>query len=499
VSEAAMSEVRVRYAPSPTGSPHVGNIRVAIYDWLFARRHGGKFLLRIEDTDRKRTVPGGVEEQMEALRWLGLQWDEGPEVGGPYGPYIQSERQPIYQEAARRLVESGAAYPCFCTPERLQQMREAQQARKEPTRYDRRCRDLSPAEREAALQAGTPHTIRLAVPLAGETSFHDEVRGEITYQNAVVDDYVLLKTDGWPTYHLASVVDDHAMRISHVLRGDDWIATTPVHILLYRALGYPLPKFAHFPQIHGPDRARFGKRHGAQGALEYREQGYLPETMINFLALLGWAPGDDREIMSREEMVQAFDLAQVSRNPAIFDVQKLDWMNGVYIRQLPVEELVERALPFLQKAGLLPDRLSDAGRTYVAQVLALEQERLKRLTEAPELTEFFFREEPVYEEKAVRKWLARDSTPAVLQATAAALRAVEPWEMEHVEAAVRGVIERLCVNAGEVIHPVRVAATGRTVGPGLFETLAVLGRDRVLRRLEAAARMAEEGTTVADH
>jgi glutamyl-tRNA synthetase len=490
VTEAAMSEVRVRYAPSPTGSPHVGNIRVAIYDWLFARRHGGKFLLRIEDTDRKRTVPGGIEEQMEALRWLGLQWDEGPEVGGSYGPYIQSERQPIYQEAARRLVESGAAYPCFCTPERLQQMREAQQARKEPTRYDRCCRDLSPAEREAALQAGTPHTIRLAVPLDGETSFHDEVRGEITYQNAVVDDYVLLKTDGWPTYHLASVVDDHAMRISHVLRGDDWIATTPVHILLYRALRYPLPKFAHFPQIHGPDRARFGKRHGAQGALEYREQGYLPEAMINFLALLGWAPGDDREIMSREEMVQAFDLAQVSRNPAIFDVQKLDWMNGVYIRQLPIEELVERALPFLQKAGLLPDPLSDADRAYVAQVLALEQERMKRLSEAPELTEFFFREEPIYEEKAVRKWLARDSTPAVLQATAAALRAVEPWEMERVESAVRGVIERLGVNAGEVIHPVRVAATGRTVGPGLFETLAVLGRDRVLRRLEAAARMA---------
>jgi glutamyl-tRNA synthetase len=485
-----MSQVRVRYAPSPTGSPHVGNIRVAIYDWLFARRHGGKFLLRIEDTDRKRTVPGGIEEQMEALRWLGLQWDEGPEVGGSCGPYIQSERQPIYQEAARRLVESGAAYPCFCTPERLQQMREAQQARKEPTRYDRRCRDLSPAEREAALQAGTPHTIRLAVPLDGETSFYDEVRGEITYQNAVVDDYVLLKTDGWPTYHLASVVDDHAMRISHVLRGDDWIATTPVHILLYRALEYPLPKFAHFPQIHGPDRARFGKRHGAQGALEYREQGYLPEAMVNFLALLGWAPGDDREIMSREEMVQAFDLAQVSRNPAIFDVQKLDWMNGVYIRQLPVEELVERALPFLQKAGLLPDPLSDADRAYVAQVLALEQERLKRLSEAPELTEFFFREEPVYEEKAVRKWLARESTSAVLQATAAALRAVEPWEMERVEAAVRGVIERLGVNAGEVIHPVRVAATGRTVGPGLFETLAVLGRDRVLRRLEAAARMA---------
>jgi glutamyl-tRNA synthetase len=335
-----MSEVRVRYAPSPTGSPHVGNIRVAIYDWLFARRHGGKFILRIEDTDRKRTIPGAAEEQMEVLRWLGLPWDEGPDVGGPYGPYVQSECRPRYQEAARRLLESGAAYRCFCTPERLQQMREAQQARKEPTRYDRRCRSLPEAEVEAALAAGTPYTVRIAVPLEGETSFIDEVRGEITYQNAVVDDYVLLKTDGWPTYHLASVVDDHAMRISHVLRGDDWIATTPVHILLYRALGYPLPKFAHFPQIHGPDRARFGKRHGAQGALEYREQGYLPEAMINFLALLGWAPGEDREIMSREEMVQAFDLAQVSRNPAIFDVQKLDWMNGVYIRQLPVEELV---------------------------------------------------------------------------------------------------------------------------------------------------------------
>jgi glutamyl-tRNA synthetase len=485
-----MSEVRVRYAPSPTGSPHVGNIRVAIYDWLFARRHGGKFILRIEDTDRKRTIPGAAEEQMEVLRWLGLPWDEGPDVGGPYGPYVQSECQPRYQEAARRLLESGAAYRCFCTPERLQQMREAQQARKEPTRYDRRCRSLPEAEVEAALAAGTPYTVRIAVPLEGETSFIDEVRGEITYQNAVVDDYVILKSDGWPTYHLASVVDDHYTQISHVLRGDDWIATTPVHILIYRALGYPLPKFAHFPQILGPDRARFSKRHGAQGALEYREQGYLPEAMVNFLALLGWAPGDDREIMSREEMIQAFDLQQVSRNPAVFDVQKLDWMNGVYIRQLSIEELVARALPFLQKAGLLPEPVSEADRAYAARVLALEQERMKRLSEAPELTHFFFREEPVYDEKAVRKWLARESTPAVLQATAEALRRVEPWDVEHVEASVRGVIERLGVNAGEVIHPVRVAATGRTVGPGLFETLAVLGRDRVLRRLEAAARMA---------
>jgi len=483
-----MSDVRVRYAPSPTGSPHVGNIRVAIYDWLFARRHGGQFILRIEDTDRKRTVPGGIEEQMEALRWLGLQWDEGPGVGGPCGPYLQSERQERYQAAARALVESGYAYPCFCTPERLQQMREGQQARGEATRYDRICRGLSAAEREAHLKAGTPHTIRFAMPEFGETTFYDEVRGEITTQNAVVDDYVLLKSDGWPTYHLASVVDDRHMRISHVLRGDDWIATTPLHVQLYRALGYPLPRFAHFPQILGPDRARFSKRHGAQAVLEYRDQGYLPDAMVNFLSLLGWSPGEDREILSRGEMIESFDLANCSRNAAIFDVEKLDWMNGVYIRQLSPDALVEHALPFLQRAGLVPDPLPEEARVYATQVLLLEQERIKRLSEAPEATEFFFREPPVYDEKAVHKWLARDSTPPILHATASALREVSVWNVANVEAAVRGVIDRLGVKPGEVIHPVRVAATGRTVGPGLFETLTVLGRERVLQRLAACER-----------
>jgi glutamyl-tRNA synthetase len=454
---------------------------VAIYDWLFARQHGGQFLLRIEDTDRARTVPGGAEEQMEALRWLGLQWDEEP--------VIQSQRQPLYQEAARRLVEMGLAYPCFCTSERLQQMREAQQARKEPTRYDRRCRELSLAEREAGKAAGTPHTIRIAIPTDGETTFVDEVRGEITTQNAQLDDYILLKSDGWPTYHLASVVDDRAMRISHVLRGDDWIATTPVHLRLTQALGYPVPKFAHFPQILGPDKARFSKRHGAQAVLEYRSQGYLPEALSNFLALLGWSPGDDREVMSREEMVEAFSLNNVSRNPAVFDVQKLDWMNGVYIRQLSLDALVERCLPYLQGAGLLPDVVPEERRAYAGQVLALEQERLKRLAEAPEVTEFFFREEPVYDEKAVAKWLKRPETPPVLRAVADALRSVGVWDTEHVEAAVRGVMERLGVKPAEVVHPVRVAVTGRTVGPGLFETLAVLGRERVLRRLSAGEAM----------
>jgi glutamyl-tRNA synthetase len=482
------SDVRVRYAPSPTGSPHLGNIRTAIYNWLFAQRHGGVFILRIEDTDRTRTVPGAAQEQEESLRWLGLPWNEGPDVGGPCGPYVQSERQDLYRAAAERLLASGAAYRCFCTPERLQEMREAQTARKEPTRYDRHCRGLSSAQREELLRAGAPHIVRIAVPSDGETTFTDVVRGPITYQNALLDDYVLLKTDGWPTYHLASVVDDHAMRISHVLRGDDWIATTPIHVILHGALGQPLPIYAHFPQILGPDRARLAKRHGAQAVLEYRNQGYLPEAMVNFLALLGWSPGEDRELLSREEMIEAFDLKNVSRNAAVFDAEKLDWMNGVYIRQLPLESLVEATLPFLQRAGLVADPLPAGERPYVAAVLALEQERLKRLSEAPAATEFFFREPPAYDEKAVQKWIDRDGTPAVLQATGARLREVSPWDVANVEAAVREVIEQLGVKPGDVIHPVRVAATGRTVGPGLFESLAVLGRERVLQRLAACQR-----------
>lgn len=479
--------VRVRFAPSPTGAKHIGNARTALFNWLFARHHGGTFILRIEDTDRARFVEEALAEIEDSLRWLGLDWDEGPGVGGPCGSYVQSERLPLYQEAAQRLVETGGAYPCYCSSERLEEMRREQTARKEPTRYDRRCRNLTADQRRAHADSGEPSVIRFAIPLGGETTFHDEIRGDITYPNDVLDDFVLLKSDGFPTYHLAATYDDHAMGISHVLRGEDWIPSTPRHVLLYRAMGYELPKFGHFPLINGTDGRKLSSRHGALSALEYRDAGYLADALSNFLVLLGWAPGGDREFFTRAEMAAEFSLEHVTKSPAVFDVNKLDWMNGVYIRQLSLEALVEQCLPFLVKAGLLQEPLSEAQRQYAAAVLALEQERLKKLSDVPALTEFFFREEPKYDEKAVRERLQPEKAPAVLRAVVEALQPLEEFSVEAVEGAVRGVIERLGVKPAEVIHPTRVAATGTMVGPGLFETLSVLGKERVLRRLQRFA------------
>jgi glutamyl-tRNA synthetase len=482
-----MSSVRVRYAPSPTGAPHIGGFRTALFDWLFARRHGGAFVIRIEDTDQERYVPEAVPQTLAGLRWLGLEYNEGPDIGGPYGPYSQMERVPLYQAEVKKLLETGHAYPCFCTRDRLDALRGEQQARGEPTGYDRRCRSLSPEERERQIAAGTPHVYRFAVPLEGETAWNDEVKGEISFQHALLDDFVLIKSTGVPASPLTIPVDDHAMAITHVLRGDEWVSTTPKHILIHQALGYEPPKFGHLPVMTGRDGKKLSKRHGETAIDEYEKQGYLPEAMINFLALLGWSPGNDQELFTREELVRSFDLNGISRSPAVFDQDKLLWMNGLYIRKLTPTEFAERALPFLQKVGLAPPEIDAATREYVRDVVALEQERVKTLAEVPEAVEFFFREEPVYDEKAVRKWLARNDTPPLLRAAAAALRDARPWTEETLEEAVRGVAEAAGVSAGELIHRIRAATTGRTFGPGLFETLRVLGRERVLHRLSTAA------------
>lgn len=481
------SNVRVRFAPSPTGAPHIGGFRTALFDWLFARKHGGQFVIRIEDTDQDRYVPDAVPQILAGLRWLGLDYDEGPDIGGPHGPYSQMERLPVYQSAVRQLLETERAYPCFCTKERLDALRAEQTARKEPTGYDRRCRSLSPAERQRLIDARTPHVYRFVTPLDGETTFHDAVKGDITWQHALLDDFVLVKSSGVPASPLAIPVDDHAMAITHVLRGDEWVSTTPKHILVHQALGHEPPTYGHLPVMTGRDGKKLSKRHNETAIQHYETQGYLPEAMINFLALLGWSPGNDRELFSREELIAAFDLGGISRSPAVFDEDKLLWMNGVYLRKLTPVEFAERALPFLQQAELIPESLDGPAREYVRDAVALEQERVKLLSEVPEATEFFFREPPVYDDKAVRKWLAREDTPPLLRATAAALREVEPWTEPTLEAAVRSVAESAGVGAGEVIHRIRAATTGRTVGPGLFETLRVLGRDRVIQRLETAA------------
>jgi glutamyl-tRNA synthetase len=486
------SPVRTRFAPSPTGLPHVGNIRTALFSWLLARHHGGQFLFRLEDTDRDRYDPASEQALYDALRRLGMNYDEGPDIGGPHAPYVQSQRLDHYRTVADELIAANKAYRCFCNRERIQAVREARQkANIHPFGYDRHCRSIEPAESRRRAEAGEASVVRFAIPADGETTFHDEVRGTIAYPNRELDDHVLLKSDGFPTYHLAHMVDDRLMEITHVIRSEEWLPSTPRHVLQHAALGWALPCYVHPGVIQGRDPAsgkvaKLSKRHGAVFVGEYLEQGYLPEALLNFLALLGWAPGGDLEVMSCSELVARFSLEGINSSPSVFDHEKLNWMNGVYLRALPPSELVDRALPFLQACGSVSAEPTPAEREYAAAVLRLEQERMKTLSEAPGLTGFFFAEPPEFDPAAVNKRLQAPGAGAALSAGLRALRALPEWTPEAIEAAIRAAAESLSVKPAEVIHPTRVGATGRAVGPGLYETLHVLGRDRVLARLEFA-------------
>jgi glutamyl-tRNA synthetase len=485
-----MNNVRVRFAPSPTGSPHIGNIRTAIYDWLLARHVGGTFILRIEDTDRNRYVPGSLDEILESLRWLGLTWDEGPEVGGEYGPYLQSERLDLYAKYAQQLLDEGKAYRCFCTSERLTELRKDQESRKQATGYDRLCLSLTPEE--VNQRDGMPYVLRFKVPETGQTRFEDIVRGEIAFENNLLDDFIVIKSDGYPTYQFANVVDDHLMEITHVIRGDEWISSTPKHLLEYQAFGWVPPKFAHASSILGPDRSRLAKRHGSVAFLEYREKGLLPEALLNFVALLGWSPGEDLEVIPPDELIARFTLEGLVKNPAVFDIQKLEWMNGVYIRQAPLDRIANLCLPYLQEAGLVSKSPSPEELEYVRKVVTLEHERLKVLSEIVELTRFFFEDEPEYEEKGVKKWLDQPNVPVLLRNLSCRLQEITEWTHDNIEEAVRQVGEELGLSGGQVIHPIRMAVTGRTVGPGLFESMAVLGEGRVLQRLQRTLALISE-------
>ena len=482
-----MYTVRVRFAPSPTGTPHIGNIRTALFNWLFARHHGGKFVLRIEDTDRERLVPGSLEAIMDGLRWLGLDWDEGPEMGGPYEPYFQSQRLSTYQAYAEQLVAEGKAYPCYCSKERLEAMREEQKQRGEPAGYDRRCRYLTPRERSEFEAQGVTPVVRFAIPLEGETTYHDLMHGDVTIQNRILDDFVMLKSDGYPTYHFSVVVDDRLMAITHVLRADEWIPSTPRHVMLYQALGWQHPQFAHLPIILGPDRTKLSKRHGATSITAYEEDGYLPEAIVNFLALLGWSYDGVTEIFSRGELVARFDLDRVGTTPAIFAREKLDWMNGYYIRQLPAVDLAARLLPFLQKAGLLPADVGPDLTAYVEAIVPLIRERIKLLSEAPQATEYFFREELRYEPGLlVQKGLTPEKTRTILLAARNAIAAQGSCEAARLEETLRPLAVELEVKTGQLFGAIRVAVTGRTATPPLFETIAVLGCQKALARIDEA-------------
>jgi len=488
--------VRVRFAPSPTGIQHVGGYRTALFDWLLARHFGGQFLLRIEDTDTARTVPGAVEAVLEGFRWLGLGWDEGPEVGGPYGPYFQTQRRDIYLRCTEELIASGHAYRCFCTPERLAGVRESLRARGLPPRYDRHCRRLAPDEIAARLAAGETYTVRLAVPYDGTTQIHDELRGVVSFENASLDDAVLLKSNGLPTYHLANVIDDHLMRISHVIRAEEWIPSAPLHIITYAAFGWQPPLFAHVPDVLGLDGKKLSKRHGAKTLQDLRDAGFLPEAVINYLALLGWSYDDKENVLSLDQIVAAFTLDRVGVAGARYDEGRLLWFNGYYIRQLTPDELTARALPFMERPhaeGGLPESVArPLDRAYAARVLRLEQERMKLLAEAPGMTEFFFTPTISYDPKLlIAKQMDASRTLDSLRRAETLLASAAEWEAAAMEAPLRELVAELGLKPVQLFTSLRVAVTGRSVSPPLFETMEVLGRETSLRRLRTAIESLE--------
>jgi glutamyl-tRNA synthetase len=475
----AMSEamVRVRFAPSPTGYPHLGNIRTALFNWVFARHNNGIFILRIEDTDAARLVGGATDVILESLRWLELDWDEGP--------YFQSQRLELYREVSDRLIEQGLAYQCYCSTERLESMRQEQMKRKQPPGYDRHCRNLTREQRAEMEAKGITPVVRFKTPVEGQTSFNDLLRGQIVFENATLDDFVLLKSDGYPTYHLANIVDDHLMEISHVLRADEWLSSTPRHVLLYQALGWQPPQFAHLPMILGSDRSKLSKRHGATAITEYQEQGYLPEAMFNFLVLLGWSLDDKTELLSREEIIKHFSLERISKTAAVFNREKLEWMNGVYIRGLSLEEFSRRSMPFLERG--LPieiNRPLDIG--YVRQLMPFVQERARTLAEVPQLSEFFFVEALEYDVGLLLDKIDKAEAIKSLQASVARMDSLKDWSAASLEAVFRPLAEELKLKTGVFFGLLRVAVTGRTAAPPLFQTMEVLGKERCLKRLRAA-------------
>jgi len=475
-----MSEVRVRFAPSPTGYLHLGGARTALFNWIYAKKTGGKFLLRIEDTDRSRYNENALDEIFSSLRWLGLQWDEGPEVGGDYGSYFQSKRLELYNKYANELLEKGLAYRCFCTEERLTQLREEQEkSGLGVSGYDKKCRDLPKSESDTRVKNGEKFVIRLKIPENRTVSFVDKIRGEISFDTKTQDDFVLLKTDGFPTYHLANVIDDHFMKITNVLRGDEWITSTPKHVLLYEAFGWTPPEFAHLPVILSEDGSKLSKRKGAASVMDYKEKGVLSDALRNFLALLGWNPGDDREIMTIDEIISAFDLAKVSPKGSVFDTKKLDWMNGEYMRHTPAETLFNE----------LKDEFFEIWKTNdirkIVAAIDLMKERTNHITELSALCDFFFNAPRNYDEQTLTKVKKDANLSNVLQEIAQRLTEMTICDTETCDKLLQDVVAKFAVGFGKVGLPARLAITGVGGGPSLHDIIPLIGKDECVERINA--------------
>lgn len=477
------NDIRVRFAPSPTGYLHVGGLRTALYNYLFAKNNNGKFILRIEDTDQSRFVEGAVEKLIDSLKWIGLDYDEGPDVGGDCGPYFQSERLSIYNDHVKNLISEKKAYYCFCTPERLTTLREEQQKLKLPqAKYDKHCLHLSQKEIDKKLNNDTPHVIRLNVEPNQIIHIKDLVRGNVEFNSDNIDDQVLIKSDGFPTYHLANVVDDHLMNISHVIRGEEWLPSTPKHVLLYQYFGWELPQFAHLPLLLNPDKSKLSKRQGDVAVEDYKEKGYLKEALINFVALLGWNYGDDQEFYLLNEMIKKFSLDRVNKSGAVFNVEKLDWLNGLHIRHKSDEELLILFKCELGKSKFKNENYSD---DFLLLIIASMKERITFISDLIDNCNYFYERPKEYDPNIIKKrW--KDDSAKLLSEYVEELLNIESADKEEFEKALKTVVERNDCGAGRLIHPIRLAVSGVGIGPGIYDLLIILGKSEVIKRIEIA-------------
>jgi len=479
--------VRVRFAPSPTGYLHIGNVRTALFNWLFARHEKGTFILRVEDTDKERSDPKYVTAMLDSLKWLGLDYQEGPEIDGPHAPYFQAQRISLYRKKLEVLTEKGRAYPCFCTPEELEERKAKMVAQKLPPRYDGKCREIGNREALDQVERGQRYVWRFKTE-PGVTSFDDIIHGPNQVDHKEMDDFVIMKSDGMPMFNFACAVDDGEMGITHVIRGDDHLSNTPKQIMIHEVLGNAIPRYAHLPQILGPDKKRLSKRHGATLVTEYREMGFKPEALVNYLALLGWSTSDSQQIFSKDELIEKFGLERVGKSPAIFDQQKLNWMNGVYIRGMGGDELLDKVVPLMQKAGLVGNPVSEEHKNLIQELLKLEKDRIKTFEEFPAYVDFFFKEAIEMDGEAGLK-LADPAVKAYLGELATRIGKTDPYSKEAAEKLVRAYAEELKVKASVLIHPLRAALSGRTVGPGLFDIMGLLGREKCVIRINKAVSL----------
>jgi len=478
-----LNAVRVRFAPSPTGYLHIGGARTALFNWFFARKHHGKLILRIEDTDTQRLKEDSVSQILASMKWLGMDWDEGPEIGGPCGPYYQSERLQLYQKEAQRLIKEGKAYYCFCTPEELAQTRETQRKAGQVLRYDGKCRESATSALQR-IAAGEQAVIRLRVPDDGQITVTDLIHGKVNFRLDQLDDLIIMKSNKIPAYNFACVIDDNAMSISHIIRAEEHLSNTPKQVLLYQALGYKEVQFAHLSMILAPDRSKLSKRHGATSVEEFREQGFLAPAIVNYLTFLGWSTGDEQEIITPGETVEKFELTKVSKKAAIYDTKKLAWINGQYLNTMNIEDVTREALPFLLRAGLLTEEQAVQQYHTIKNIIDVVRSRVKTLVELTEGMEYFFKDIKSYDEKGQRKYFLKPEAIDLLRQCRDCLAQVTCFDVQHTEEAYGQLMDKLGLKSGDLIHPTRLALTGRMVSPGLFDVMVLLGKECCLTRMD---------------